>query len=546
MASVKTKQAPKAPRTLPARPEKGRSAGRPKPQAAYLREQGGTPYLFTWRPALREWSDDVRLAWTTAASRAIDSIQNSGWISGAVDQSISYTVGEGLRLASKPDAAVLKWTADEAAEWAQNVERRWECWSDRALECDIEGKSTIGKLTAQAMRSHYCYGEVLAALPYLKRPFINDYGTKVQMLSPLRLRRDRLGPKMIDGIWRDMFNFPLAYRILSPPEWVVYGTLPIFEDVPARDIFGRSLVVHVFDGYPGQMRGIAPITPVLRVMRQFDQLSDATLTASLIQTIFAATVKSPAPTDQVLQAFQDMVEQRVAAANQAPPLTSPLENFLAALRGWYQGADIDLGHNGKIAHLAPGDELNFHASQHPNDTFEAFAKFLLREIAKCMGLTYEDFTGDYSGATYSSVRMATAAMWMNVIYKRAHILSPFLQPIFEAWLEEDIENGWTPFPDGINGFVQYRAAASRAHWRGPARPQADDLKFAKAVETLMAMGVISMEYVSNELGEDWEDVLTQRAREAAKRKQLGLPEPTFGKQGGNGGPPDGASAGEQP
>ena len=37
-----------------------------------------------------------------AAARAIDMAQNSGWIAGAVDQSIAYTVGgTGLRLASE-------------------------------------------------------------------------------------------------------------------------------------------------------------------------------------------------------------------------------------------------------------------------------------------------------------------------------------------------------------------------------------------------------------------------------------------------------------
>jgi hypothetical protein len=43
-----------------------------------------SPFFQSWRPVLREASNDVAMAYTTAAARAIDSVQNSGWIAGAV------------------------------------------------------------------------------------------------------------------------------------------------------------------------------------------------------------------------------------------------------------------------------------------------------------------------------------------------------------------------------------------------------------------------------------------------------------------------------
>lgn len=526
-------------RRAAAKPAPVDAALRPKPQAGFMRND----FLRGWRPALRETSDDVRTAWATAASRTIDMIQNSGWIAGAVDQSIAYTVGTGLRLACKPDSVALGWTMAEAQQWAQDVERRWEAWSCRPIECDIAGQSTIGKMQAQALRSHFAYGEILATMPYLKRAPGGQYGTKVQMLPPLRLSQDNNPPTMRQGVIQDRFGFPLAYRIKSPPD----SFDPFqYRDIPARDPFGRSLVIHVFDGQPGQARGIPLITPALRVMRQFDQLADATLTATLLQTIFAATVKSPNPTDETLQAFQDLVEQRASEAGAIGAVPSPFESMLDMRAGWYDKTQIDLGTHGKIAHLAPGDELTFHSSLHPNSNYDTFARFLLREVARCLGITYEDFTGDYTQATYSSVRMATSAMWMITIYRRVNIVAPFLNPIFEAWLEEDIERGWTPFPGGVDGFIANRAAASRAHWRGPAKPQADDAKFAAAVETLRNMGVVSDEWICAELGEDWQDIADQLAREKAYREKLGLrdgyPSNAVAKPAAAAVPPDPADA----
>ena len=359
--------------TIPKRRHRRRTNDAPaRPMSAYMRNDT-SPYLGSWQPALREASQDVRQSYMRAASRVVDMVQNSGWIAGAVDQSVGYTVGTGLRLASKPDATALNWTTGEAAKWAQDVERRWESFANRALECDIEGKSTIGKMQAQALRSHFCYGEILAALPYLKRKnYGGQYGTKVQMLPPTRLAQDSEPPRMVQGVIRDDVGFPLAYRIKRPPEsWQI----PDYREVPARDPWGRSQIVHVFDGQPGQMRGIAPMTPALKVVRQFDQLADATLTATLIQTIFAATVKSPEPTEEVMQAFQEMVEQQ-ARATPGAQVPSPFESMLLMRQGWYDNTKIDLGRHGKIAHLSPGDELKFHGAEHPSDTYDVICEIL--------------------------------------------------------------------------------------------------------------------------------------------------------------------------
>jgi lambda family phage portal protein len=274
-------------------------------------------------------------------------------------------------------------------------------------------------------------------------------------------------------------------------------------------------VVHLFEGAPGQVRGITPLAPVLRIVRQFDQLADATLTAALVQAIFAATIESEAPTEEVLRSLQDPEEQGVSA---------DLGAYFGAKASWYRNTKIDLGTVGRIAHLFPGENLKFNRSEHPNDTYEAFAKFLLREIARCLGLTFETLTGDYSGATYSSVRMATAENWPIVMSRRTNICGRFLQHVYEAWLDEEIEAGRLPFPGGYMAFMGQRAAVCSAEWRGPAKPQADDLKSAKAHEVYKRLGVVTDEMICADLGVDWEDVYEQRAREQVKRDKLGLPE----------------------
>lgn len=496
------------------------SIARPgKTSAAYMRGES-SPFFFGWRPALREARDDVRAAWPQATARAVDMIQNSGWIAGAIEQAVANTIGTGLTLNLQPDADALGWSEDVAGKWARRVERRFEAWSRRPVECDVEGRRSFGKMQAAALRQWFATGEVVAELPFRVRPG-GRWATKVRLVPSFRLSNETdLSRNLVQGVRMDGDGFPVAYRFRVLDAYSAIREV----EVEARDNFGRPRIVHVFDGATGQVRGITPLAPALRVARQFDQLADATLTAALLQTVFAATIESGAATDVVLQGLQDLSEQGDGGL---------FSGLLNAKGEWYEKTKIDLANFGKIAHLMPGESLKFHSAEHPSSNYRDFALFLLRELAKCLGLTFESTTGDYQGATYSSVRIATAEVFEITKLRREHVIAPFCQAAFEAWLEEAIDRGEIEFPGGIDAFVALKAEACRASWRGPARPQADDLKTAKAHEVWRNLGVITDEAICADLGFDVEDVYAQRAREKAMREEYGIePEPPPTPAGG--------------
>src|SRR6266403_4252144 len=82
-------------------PAGGKSVG-----ANYMRTDH-SPFFFSWTPVLRDQRQDVQQGYVFAAARTIDMMHNSGWLAGAVDQAKASTVGNGLRLAAKPDAKAL-------------------------------------------------------------------------------------------------------------------------------------------------------------------------------------------------------------------------------------------------------------------------------------------------------------------------------------------------------------------------------------------------------------------------------------------------------
>ncbi|MCA1776054.1 MAG: phage portal protein [Loktanella sp.] len=499
-------------------PAPGSSPGQAgRPAASYMR--GGRGVTFAgWNPALRDANEELGEAWEKAAARTLDLVHNNGWIAGAVDQAVANTVGEGLRLKASPEADAIGMTDDQAREWSRRVERRFQLWARTPTECDIEGRRTFGQMQAAAFRGWLATGEVLAELPFRRRPW-GAYGTKVRVLPPQRLsRKTELHNRLVNGVYTDRDGMPIGY--LATREDPYLGTVDF--RVRARDRVGRPRVVHIFDGAPGSYRGISPMTPALQVARQFDQLADATLMSSIVQALFAVTITGDEPTEELMQGLLTPQEQAKASVEGV----SPVEAYLDAVGGYYDGATLDVGINGRLSHLFPGQEMKFHTNDNPGADYKAYSSHLLREIARCLGLTYESATGDYAGATYSSVRMATGEIFKITSYRRSNIIRPFCQAAYEAWLEEEIEIGSIPFPGGIDGFNANRYAACRAEWRGTPKPTADDLKTAKAHQTWREMGVMSDEMIANDLGVEIEDVMEQRGREDAMRTRYSLPDPS--------------------
>lgn len=508
----------------------------PRLSGAYMR--GGRNVTFaTWRPPLREPQSELAAAWDGAAARVIDAVHNSGWLAGAIDQAVANTVGTGMRLKVAPDAALIGMAEGEARRWAQLVEQRFTAWARNPVECDVTGLRTFAQMQEAAFRGWIAYGEIFAELPYLKRPW-NTYGTKIRLISPHRLKRTtNWGERLYNGVYCDEFGMPIAYLATRRDQWMV----EVQYIVNARDAMGRPNVMHIFTGVPETYRGISPLTPALQVARQFDQLSEATLTSAVLQTLFAATITGEFPTDEMLQGLLSPQEQ---ARMMSQGLT-PIDSYFDMIGGFYENATIDTGINGRIAHLFPGQKLDFHKPQGAGIDYLNYTKTLLREIARCLGMTYESATGDYQGATYASLNNASAEIHAVTKARREAIIVPFCQTAYEAWLEEAVLSGVVPFPGGYEAFMANRAAATRAEWRGPPRPQGDDLKLAKAHEVWARLGVITADDIANDLGRDIEDVYAQLAREHEMREELELPEPSFMNAGG-GKPEPAGGGGEEP
>lgn len=510
------------------------NTNRSRPQAGYMRDGRG-PAMRKWNVALRDPYQDVQQAYIPAAARMVDLTQNVGWIAGGIAQGVANCVGSGLKLNVQPDFDALRLDPDRAAEWAKRAENRFAVWSNRPLECDVEGRRKFGQMQAAAYRDWYAFGEIVAELPWRERVG-GMYGTKVRLVPPHFLSQKTEGmSRLVQGVYMNADNFPVAYLFELPDP--IMGKRNV--TVNARDREGRISVAHIFDGAIGHIRGISCMVPVIQVARQYDQLANATLTKSIVLSLFAASVKSDQPTDDVLNGLQVPEEQaRCLEAG-----ISPLDAWLAYQSAFYKETPIDLGIPGRIASLAPGSELEFHTPQSVDTNYKDFARDLLREMSRCAGITYEEWTGDYAGVTFSSIRFATDSIWRIVKYRRDNIVSPFCQAAYENWLEEEIDRGGPlALPGGMDQFLANKAGICNAQWTGSPKPTPDELKTANAEQIELGLGIASEYDLCERHGRNYDDVCSERARAKEVRDNYGLDDPTLG----SGKPAEAVTAEEPP
>lgn len=505
-----------------AAPAIGGGYSRPMPGAGYLRgPSGGNPLVIGPNPPLRDPRDDVRRSWVATTSRAIDAVHNSGWITAIVDVIVSLVVGNGLIPNFKPDMAAFGWDAKTTSDWARMVEARFiGQYGKRPEMIDAGARNTLADFQVAAVKQWLGTGETVVDYPRIRR----DWGgstSKVRLIPSHWLSQKTLVPNgLYQGVYLDPHGAAAGYEFdLKRPDSLLSTSVR----KAARDRYGRTITGHYFEGLAGQVRGMTVFAPILRVLRDYDQLSGATLAAALLHAVFAATIESDYPTDAILAALKDEDELLTADAKRDySQAKSRFDDFMTQKIGWHSNVDIDLANHGKIAHLMTGERLNLQGSKHPNSSYQPHANFLLREIIRAAGAQFEDVTGDYSGMTHATMKMATAKNWPLVLNRRNAIPARMSQAIAENWLEEEINYGRIPLPGGIDAFVANRAAICDIDWRGPPKPVPDELKAAKAHETYRNMGVMSDEMICADLGVDHEEVYEAREREKKSREEKGI------------------------
>lgn len=479
---------------------------------------------FQWNPAIIAPDQQINTVKEMADARARDSVQNDGYATGVIHTHRDSIVGAQYMLNAQPNLEVLGADEGWAEEFQTIVEGRFNLLAE-SEECyfDAMGVNTLTGLIRLAVGGFVMTGEVLGTVEWLReqgRPF----KTAIQMVSPSRLSNPDFASDdkfLRRGVKRDMYGKALGYYIRrghpgsfffgSPEEefqWVY---------VPARKPWGRRQVLHIIEQLqPDQTRGVADMVSVLKQMRMTKKFQDVTLQNAVVNASYAAAVESELPREVVFGAM---------GAGQAG-MGDMLNSYMTAL-AQYVGGSNNIAIDGvKMPHLFPGTKLNLKPMGTPGGVGTEFEQSLLRHTAAALGLSYEQFSRDYTKTNYSSARASMLETWKFMQGRKKAVADRFAKAVYVLWLEEEINAGNIPLPRGKGPEIFYdpvmREALTACDWIGASRGQIDELKETQSAIMRIKSGLSTYEIECGRLGIDYRRMFRQAKKERDLMDKLGI------------------------
>lgn len=377
------------------------------------------------------------------------------------------------------------------------IEAAWAEWC-RAAHCHTGGKLHFADLERMAMGQIFEAGEVIL------RVHLRRFGTSAVPLALEVIEAERLadritrspdsGAEVRMGVEVDAFGRPVAYWLRRGHPGDVRRSIAATEEierVPADQIFH----LYVVERWP-QSRGEPWLHATARRLNDMDGYSEAEIIAarnSANAMGFVETSPDAVADRAMVDAVEDDGEQR---ATMEP---------------------------GVIEYLAPGQTFKEHNPARPNTAIDPFLRYMLREVAAGIGVSYESLSRDYSQSNYSSSRLALLDdrdLWRVL---QLWWLRNFREPLHRLWLRQ------AAYAGAISGLRVEQYVADPAKWEAAKfKPRGwswvDPAKEVAAKKEAVRNGFTTLAKVIAETadGDDLEDILAARKAELELMESMGL------------------------
>ena len=469
-----------------------------------------------WTPRVQSADLDINRYRNTVSARARDLVRNNGYAQSIIYSFLDNVVGHFFKLSPMPNYRML----DRSFEWSQdfglNTKARWHGWANsNYYHCDYYGQSTFVELLKQALFSYVTVGEALVLVRY-KKTRNGRYRLKTQLVESERLSTptDKTNDKtIVQGVKLNAHGVIIGYYIMDQHPSDTGAKSWTF--VKRYNKFGRKQVIHLFDKErPNQQRGRSIFAPIIQQFKLLDNYKVTESERAIAQAMFAAVISSDMPSADAFRALGADMDDDMD--------DDPYATFLG-YQAEFKDSSGGLAINGsKVAHLATNESLDIIKSDSPNTAYAQFTDANVRELAAGAGPSYEQVSKDYSKTSYASARTAMIEAQKRFLSMRAACPAKLAGEIYALWLEEDLEMV-SGYPDGtVAKFADMPEAWTGASWIAPGKGEIDPLKQANAADVNLRIMRTTREMEAAELGQDFDEIVQQRAYEEKLMSDVGL------------------------
>ena len=370
-----------------------------------------------------------------------------------------------------------------------DIETAWRAWC-QADQCHTGGVLHFSDLERMLMGQVVEAGEIFVRKHYDGQ----NVPLRLEVVEPERLAEDYEAPDAAGittklGIETDPYGRPIAYwiRELHPGEIRRnIGSTDKLIRVPAAQMIHLRIV----DRWP-QTRGVPWFHAAAKRLRDMDGYTEAEIVAARMSAAYMGFIKSAEMPNE---------DDKDASGNKI--------------------LEFDAG---IIQHLAPGEEFQGFAPGRPNAQLDPFMRYMLREVAASVGVSYESLSRDYSQSNYSSSRLALLDdrdLWKAL---QQWFIRSFREPLHREWLGLAVLAGAIPAIPAEQ-FLSNRAKFEAVQFKPRGWGWVDPTKEVSAYKEAVLAGFTTVGDViaATGNGADLEDVLNGRRRELDMMEELDL------------------------
>ena len=477
-----------------------------------------------------DYSADRDTAPKVRGSRALsrDMYMNTPLMVSILDRFKVNVVGAGLVPQPSPDTQFLGLDPVTAATWVRNVQREFNLWASSPFS-SWSNNQTFWDLQGLALLSVLMNGDAFFALPWKQAPDSrHPYELKIKLIEADLVRNPLTSgwdagvplpgsPDIVGGIeYAD--GQLVAYHVADKYFLDPYSGSVNFQRIPAWDASGRRQMSQIFDpARIGQRRGMPLLASTLEMMKQLSRLTESQLMGALVRSLFTVFVKDMSGLGGAIQEGFIPADTVGGGGGAGPDAEQQQKDPVAA---W----ELEMAH-GNVVFLDDDKEIQLADPKGTDVGFEPFFDALVTQIAASVGQSKSQALIKFD-ASYSAARGEILEVWKTYRTRRAWFSRSFLQPVYEAFLEEAIIKGRIDAPGFLTDSGK-RHAWSACAWVGPGMGQLDPLKEANAAVTKIKNGLATCEeeYTADR-GGSWPAMMERRSREKTLFGELGLPDPT--------------------
>lgn len=407
----------------------------------------------------------------TLRDRARNEVRNNPHCHAIVDVMVRHVVGTGI---------TPVWnTGSDRLDNAVNL-----LWEEQVARSDVEGETNFYGQQELACRSMIEGGETISR--YIDIPYTEDRRTpaRLQLLEGDHIdtsrdgtfegRRVRLGVAL--GRWAKREGY---YLFPEHPGDLYATTASAFVARADCRLLYRPLRI-------GQVRGVSWFAPILMPARDFADLMRNTIVKTAVEA-----------------AFSGFVTNNGEGSTPLPYSTDPRT-----------GERTMLPEPGMMVELRPGQDVKF-AQPSASSQFDPIAVTTLQAMAIGAGLTYDQITGDFRRANYSSLktgrtdhrRLVEQIQWL-------HAIPRLCEPFAERFVDRCI----------LAGTLRARPDGYPHDWVTPTPEPIDPAKELSADIDAVRAGRMSPQEFIAQWGRDWRKVIadTEAFWKAVDSKKLEL------------------------